>query len=152
MTIVIRDFRPADMTGVEQVFRRASLWNERDRALLQDHPEALVVSDRGPNEGRMRVAVDRHDRVVGFATCRISEEMAELEDLFVDPDWMRQGIGAALVLDASERLRTLGIARLEVTANPHAMDFYEYMGFVGVGTVDTEFYPALRMRRPTGGP
>jgi hypothetical protein len=38
---------------------------------------------------------------------------------------------------------------LEVTANPHAMAFYEHMGFVATHLVDTQFYPAPRMRRPT---
>jgi hypothetical protein len=39
---------------------------------------------------------------------------------------------------------------LEVTANPHAMGFYEHMGFVADRIVDTEFYPAPRMFRQIG--
>jgi ribosomal protein S18 acetylase RimI-like enzyme len=148
--IVIRDARPADRARVEHIFRRASLSNERDRDLLLNRPDALVLSDLALGEGRMRVAVDG-DTVVGFSSCAISTEGAELEDLFVDPDWMRRGIGTALVLDASEQLRARGIEVLDVTANPHAMHFYEHLGFAPLGIVDTEFYPALRMRRSTSG-
>jgi hypothetical protein len=43
----------------------------------------------------------------------------------------------------------LGFETLEVTANPHAMAFYEHMGFIECGVVETEFYAALRMRRHT---
>jgi len=30
------------------------------------------------------------------------------------------------------------------------MAFYEHMGLVADRVVDTEFYPGMRMRRPTG--
>ncbi len=43
---------------------------------------------------------------------------------------MRRGIGEQLVLDISRRVGALGFETLEVTANPHAMGFYEHMGFV----------------------
>ena len=97
----------------------------------------------------MRAAVVDGGAVVGFATSRIIDGLAELEDLFVDPEWMRHGIGTALVVDIAARLHDLGVEWLEVTANPHALAFYEHLGFVGDRTVDTQGYPAPRMRRPT---
>ncbi len=150
MAFTLRDAVPSDMQGLQDVFRRSSLSNERDREALLRHPEWLVLADHGLREGRMRVAVDPGDAVVGFATYRISDGVAELEDLFVDPDWMRRGIGKALVLDLSARLRAMAFDTLDVTANSHAMAFYEHMGFVATGMVDTEFSPASRMRRPAG--
>jgi ribosomal protein S18 acetylase RimI-like enzyme len=137
------------MDDLQGVFRRASLSNENDRELLREHPEWLVLSDQGVLEGRMRVAVDSDGTIVGFATYLISDGLAELEDLFVDPPRMRQGLATALVMDTSARLHELGIARLEVTANPHAMAFYERLGFVKFRTVDTSGYPASRMSRTT---
>lgn len=136
------------MAALRGVFRRASLSNEGDRRQLLDHPEWLVLAEDGVREGRMRVAVSAADTVLGFATYRLADGIAELEDLFVDPPWMRRGIAEALVLDLSERLRTMGFESLEVTANPHASAFYAHLGFVGSATVETEFYPAPRMRRP----
>jgi N-acetylglutamate synthase-like GNAT family acetyltransferase len=73
--------------------------------------------------------------------------VAELEDLFVDPQWIRPGVGEALVLDVSAPVRELSFSILEVTANPHAMAFYEHTGFVTIQMVDTEFFPAPRMSR-----
>jgi len=60
---------------------------------------------------------------------------------------MRRGIGEALVVDLSARLKELDFETLEVTANPHAMLFYEHLGFVEARIVGTQFYPAPRMRR-----
>lgn len=136
------------MGELQRVFRRASLSNEGDRGLLQEHPEWLVLTDQGVVEGRTRVALDDDGTVAGFVTYLISDGTVELEDLFVDPAWMRRGIASALVLDISERLLELGFESVEVTANPHARAFYERAGFVEVRTVDTPGYPASRMRRP----
>ena len=92
--------------------------------------------------------MDEDGTVTGFATRLITDGVAELDDLFVDPPRMRQGIGMALVLDICSRLNQLGFDSMEVTANPHAMPFYEHFGFVAGQIVDTEGYPAPRMSRP----
>lgn len=137
------------MEELEAIFQRASLSNENDRQPLLENPQWLALSDAGVREGRVRTAVDETDTVLGFATYLIMDGVAELEDLFVDPPRMRRRIGEALVLDISEQVRGLGFETLEVTANPHAMAFYEHMGFVAGHVVETEFYPGLRMWRRT---
>jgi ribosomal protein S18 acetylase RimI-like enzyme len=38
-----------------------------------------------------------------------------------------------------------GVSRLEVTANSHALGFYREVGFVDIGTAETEFGAARRM-------
>jgi len=68
MSISIRDAGIADMEDLQGVFQRASLSNENDRGPLLEHPEWLVLSDKGVLEGRTRVAVGEGDVVVGFAT------------------------------------------------------------------------------------
>jgi N-acetylglutamate synthase-like GNAT family acetyltransferase len=140
LPIAIRDAEITDMDDLQRVFRRASLSNEHDRGMLEDHPEQLVLSEEGVRENRMRVAIAEDGRVVGFATHLISDGLAELEDLFVDPRWMRRGIGVALVLDISARLDELHFDKLEVTANPHAMSFYERLGFAVDRAVETRSY------------
>jgi GNAT superfamily N-acetyltransferase len=149
MSYWLREASLADHRDLADVFRKASLSNEDDRDFLLRHPEWLGLSDRGIREGRMRLATNEEHVTVGFATYLINDGVAELEDLFVDPAHQRRGIGELLVLDISQRVRELGFEALEVTANPHAMAFYEHMGFVACGLVRTEFYAAPRMRRDT---
>jgi N-acetylglutamate synthase-like GNAT family acetyltransferase len=59
----------------------------------------------------------------------VTGQIGELEDLFVDPDWMRRGIATKLVLDALANAREQGIARIDMTANGHALAFYKKVGF-----------------------
>jgi ribosomal protein S18 acetylase RimI-like enzyme len=83
--------------------------------------------------------------LVGFATWIETGGTMELEDLFVDPGYMRRGIAAALVNRIAEVLRARGAGRLEVTANPHALGFYRAVGFIDCGVAETEFGAAPRM-------
>ena len=134
---LIRAAAPEDTAALRDLFRRSSLSNEGDRASLLAHPEALELS--GLEAGTRVAVVD--GRIVGFATLL----SGELEDLFVDPGWMRRGIGRALVLDAVALARERGLERIEVTANDHALAFYEDVGFVLDGTVETAFGRGSRM-------
>jgi GNAT superfamily N-acetyltransferase len=138
--IAIRTAVVDDVAKLTRVFVRSSLSNDGDRDLILAHAEVwLVYDDEHVRAGHTRVAlVD--GAIVGFATL-LPGDVGELEDLFVDPDWMRRGIATALIDDAAARARSWPVPRIEVTANEHALAFYESAGFVAVG----------RERLPSGG-
>jgi N-acetylglutamate synthase-like GNAT family acetyltransferase len=146
MDIQIRCAASRDLSAVRRLFRRSALSNEGDRAALLANPDALVLAADGVAEGRTRVAVTADGAIVGFATVVAYENSTlELEDLFVDPDWMRQGIGTRLIADLIEHARRARIKRVWVTANPHAYDFYRGIGFTHARDAETEFGAASRM-------
>ncbi len=89
---LIRSATADELPAIRDVFRRAALSNEGDRAWIEAHPDEFGLDETNVIEGRTRVAVV-DGQIVGFATLVGSE----LEDLFTDPDWMRQGIATALV-------------------------------------------------------
>jgi GNAT superfamily N-acetyltransferase len=148
---MIRLGTPADLPAAAAVYRRASLSNAGDRDNLLAHPEYLILGPEGLAEGRTYVA-DEDGLVVGFATWAQADGALdaggalELEDLFVDPDWRRRGIAAALVSRIVEVLRERGVRCLEVTANPHAQEFYSAAGFIDCGVAETELGAAPRKR------
>jgi GNAT superfamily N-acetyltransferase len=138
--VTIRSSTAADLPEIRDVFRRAALSNEGDRAWIAAHPDEFGLDEANVIDGRSRVAVvDGH--IVGFATLVGSE----LEDLFVDPDWMRQGIATALVRNLASTVQ-----RIDLTANPHALAFYESVGFIEDGMAETSGGPAVRMHRDCG--
>lgn len=141
---MIRLGAPADHPAAAAIYRRASLSNAGDRAALIAHPEHLVLIPDGLAEGRTFVA-EQDGSVVGFATWSQAEDGLELEDLFVDPRWMRRGIATALLAHVVDAVRARGASCLRVTANPHALAFYRAAGFVDIGDTATDFGPAARM-------
>jgi GNAT superfamily N-acetyltransferase len=141
---MIRLGTSADLAAAASIYRRASLSNAGDRDNLLAHPEYLILASEGLAEGRTHVA-EEEGSLVGFATWLETAGTIELEDLFVDPGYMRRGIATALVNRITEILRTRGVERLEVTANPHVLEFYRAAGFIDCGVAETEFGDAPRM-------
>ena len=136
----------ADLAATSSIYRRASLSNVGDRGNLLAHPEYLILGPEGLAGGRTHVA-EQDGSVVGFATWAETAGTMELEDLFVDPGYIRRGIATALVNRIAEVLRARGVERLEVTANPHVLDFCRAVGFTDCGVAETEFGAAPRMVR-----
>ena len=141
----IRDAKVDEIGALEHLQERASMIWDDDRVFLLANPGIIVLPDEQVRKGQVRVAADG-DTFLGFsAILALGAEAVELDGLFVDPDHMRRGIGAALVADVAARARAGGATRLEVTANTNALAFYRREGFVIVGEVMTTFRPAPRM-------
>ncbi len=134
----------ADLPAAAEVYRSASLSNAGDRDNLLAHPEHLILGPEGLAEGRTYVA-EEDGLLVGFATWIEADGTIELEDLFVHPGWMRRGIATALISRIAGVLRVRGVRRLEVTANPDALGFYDAAGFIDCGVAETDFGAAPRM-------
>ncbi|MDQ1643895.1 MAG: hypothetical protein QOJ50_79 [Cryptosporangiaceae bacterium] len=150
-TVRIRRATPADLAAVQRIYRASALSNEGDRALMLSHPEVLVFAPDAVLEGRTRIAVDPEGTILGFAStaaraATVDAHTVELEDLFVDPQYMRRGVARRLVEDIVDLARAADAGGIEVTANPHAMAFYESVGFRPAGVAQTRFGPAPRMR------
>jgi GNAT superfamily N-acetyltransferase len=142
--IEIRTAVEADLPRLRAVFRDSSWSNEHDRALLTEHPEFLELAPDAVRAGRTRVAVvDGH--IVGFASIADATAGLELEDLFIDPTFMNQGVGRALIGDVVEQARQRGLHCIHVDANEHAVTFYEKVGFVGRERVALDHGTAMRM-------
>ena len=141
----LKDATTDDLPRLQEVFRLSSLSNEGDRAVLVDHPEALVFSAVSLTSGRVRVATIGSGLIVGFATTVTKDGFLELVDLFTDPDWMRRGVATALIDDVVVFATAIGVSRVSVVGNPHAAQFYQQAGFVTESQVETDFGPGLRM-------
>ena len=113
--------------------------------------DALGVAREAIAAGRVRVAVGAAGELLGFSVVADGAAgVCELEDLFVDPDFMRQGVGRALVEDAAGRAGASGYREMTVVAAAHNFGFYGSVGFVPGEAVSTRFGPATQLRRRLG--
>jgi N-acetylglutamate synthase-like GNAT family acetyltransferase len=146
--MTIRTARSADGGALAALHRRASYVWEEDRAQLDAHPEIFGVAPDLLEAGHVRVATLPDGTVIGFATIRpLSHGKCEVEDLFVEPDVMRNGIGRALIEDAAVRAATGGCKVMCVVGAERTRGFYERVGFVVQARAATQFGPTLRLCR-----
>lgn len=127
------------------------MWEDTRHDLLA-HPEVIELTVDDVARGRVRVAEGDDGRVLGFAFALAGNGVVELDGLFVEPGAMRHGVGRALVGDAIGDARARGATAMTVVANDNAVGFYARVGFVVVGSAETRFVPATRMRLELGGP
>ncbi|MCA1705643.1 MAG: GNAT family N-acetyltransferase, partial [Actinobacteria bacterium] len=66
--------------------------------------------------------------VVGWAAAIDKTEVCWLDDLWVVPSRMRQGVGSRLFERVAQHGRESGAARMEWEAEVNALGFYEKMG------------------------
>jgi len=83
-------------------------------------PEAIM---------RKTVLVAEHrGRMLGIVGVDTARPTAELEDLWVEPDVMRQGIGRRLFYAGLDLARAAGARTLSIVSDPNAEEFYLRMG------------------------
>jgi len=130
----IRPARASDVTRLPAIERAAA-------ALFRDFGLAHVFSTvltsdedlaRAQQEGRLWVAAGPDDRPVGFAVASVVGENAHLDELDVDPDHGRRGLGRALVQTVLRWARARGLPAVTLTTLqnvPWNAPFYEQLGF-----------------------
>lgn len=90
---------------------------------------------------QVQMAVDSSERAVGFALVTVRPTpysdgpLAQLEELYVEPDLRSHGIGAALLDRAITAARAIGVEELHIGVEEEDHDtrrFYEREGFTNI--------------------
>ena len=85
------------------------------------------------------------DVIAAYYSLKQDVEGLWLENLWVLPEYMGQGIGRQLFEHALERSRARGEPVLKIEADPNAQSFYEKMGAQRVGQHQYELDSHLRI-------
>jgi GNAT superfamily N-acetyltransferase len=145
--IVIRPARLAERSSLEALQWRASLANSGDRDSLLANPDAIALPIEQIADGHVSVA-ERDGVILGFAAVLPrSDGSAELDALFVEPSFWKNGVGRLLVEHCADVARGRASRILHVIGNPHAEGFYVACGFRRAGAVETRFGAGLAMQR-----
>jgi GNAT superfamily N-acetyltransferase len=99
-----------------------------DAAFMKLSAAALAVNEDDIAAGRVLVAVDDADHVIGMACVLTEGDTADLDALFIDPPAIGSGAGRALFDAAVALARRQGARRMTILADPNAAAFYERLG------------------------
>lgn len=117
-------------------------------AVADDAPPSTVVLAGALERGGLWVAVDGHDRPVAYLSDDVVDHEAHLDQVSVDPDHARRGVGARLVEHLVERARAAGRTAVTLTTYvdvPWNAPYYARLGFRPLA--DDELGPGLRAVR-----
>lgn len=81
----------------------------------------------------LALATDERGNVIataGWIAVQDTPRTARIRKVFVHPGFARRGIGSSMVLDAEQRAKAHGHARLIVRANLNAVPLYASLGYV----------------------
>ena len=143
--LTIRPARTDDHRHLEVLLRRASLATGEHAEDLLDHPDAMDI----PVENLANAIVaEAGGVIVGFCTILpLSETVAEIDAVFVDPDFWRQGLGQQLVSAGAQIAVQAGVVGPNVVSGRYALPFYKALGFKRTGLEATRFGPAVRLTK-----
>lgn len=76
--------------------------------------------------------------IVGCCALVLSDALAELEHMWIEPEYMGSGVGRVLFNHATAQAATHKVRELELSADPNAEGFYQRMGAIRIGEVRSE--------------
>jgi GNAT superfamily N-acetyltransferase len=120
----MRAARAADEDRLRELTFEAKAHWGYDRELVRSWADGLSF----PGDCERWVAEPDGDLLGWAGLTPPADGIAVLDHLWVDPGYLVRGIGTRLFRHAAERARELGAERMEWSAEPNALGFYEKMG------------------------
>lgn len=132
--IAIRRALPSEADLLSQIAYAAKQYWGYSTAQMAIWQESLAMTAQRIECHHVYVAV-RGDLVIGFYSLMptATPHLYELDDLWVQPVAIGQGVGRMLFRHAAAMAAALGGTRLRLVAEPHALGFYQKMGMDKIG-------------------
>lgn len=96
--------------------------------------------------------VEIHDRKIrGYYSFEaLSTTKVELDNLFVDPDFMGKGLGGSLIKHFFRKVEEMRFELVTLDADPHAQAFYAKYGFIVVdqlaSSIPGRYLPVMQLK------
>ena len=130
--ISIRRVKPEEADRLSQIAIAAKRhWNYPEHWMLLWIPQLTFGSAYFKEHESW--AAELNGEVIAFYTIQERESNAWLDNIWVLPKYIGQGVGKDLFLHVVARSRELGYRTLKLDAEPNAVGFYEKMGMRKVG-------------------
>jgi GNAT superfamily N-acetyltransferase len=114
-----------------------------DAQFLERASRSLQIDPAAIEAGRVFVATEAGGGVLGVADCCALPEPGtfDLLHLFIEPSWLRRGVGRALFEAACAWCVAQGGRRLLIQSDPNAALFYQRLGARPIGETPSDAVP-----------
>lgn len=147
-SIVLRPAVPDDARALTALaLRSKAYWGYDDAFMKACVTELTITPERIAGED---ITVAEADGVIAGMVSLAqgdSDDVRELEDMFVDTGFIGSGLGARLMAHAEDTARALGATHIDVDADPNAQGFYERCGYKLIGSSPSASIPGRMLPR-----
>jgi GNAT superfamily N-acetyltransferase len=142
--ILIRRASPEDAEQLTQITLASKRhWNYPEEWIQRWLPELTFLPEYVAEHEMWLFVVD--EKSAAYYSLKQNDDSLWLENLWVLPGYMGQGMGRMLFQHALERSRALGASTLKIESDPNAQSFYEKMGAKEVSEHQYELDGQLRV-------
>lgn len=142
MNIRKANIREADCLS-NLAFRSKAYWGYNDDFMEACRDDLTVSAEYIASS--LVFVLEEDDRIQGFMGLEQEDGHCLLRDLFVDPEAIGKGYGRALWEHMIKVTKDLGICSITIHSEPHAEKFYERMGAVRIGEIESSVFPGRRL-------
>lgn len=143
-SLLIRPALPDETDALTAIALEAKAHWGYDDDFMERCREELTITLAKMGRYRIRVAQVGRE-IAGFSAMNAEGDAADVEDLFVSPRFMGQGIAHRLMEDMLNHARRHGIRLVHVEADPNATGFYEREGFSLCGEAPSGSIPGRKL-------
>ncbi len=127
-------------------WRSKAHWGYDDAFMRACRDELTVSAESLKDSSEYWQLAEVDGRIAGFiGVVPESTDTAEIEALFVEPEFIGGGIGRHLLLAATDAAKARGYTVLVIQSDPDAAGFYEKMGAKLVGDRPSDSVPGRRL-------
>ncbi len=142
--MIIRKARPEEAEALTQLALRSKRSWGYDDAFMAAIMDDMIVRPLYLKDEHGIVAQAGTD-VAGYAILRLDDDEAYLRDLFVEPAFMRIGVGAALFHHMISFARAQEAKRSWLHSDPHSIGFYKRYGLRVIGEEPSTVVPKRKI-------
>ena len=137
MKIEIRRARPDEADRLTALAHAAKRHWGYPESWIAHWKSDLTITSEFISTNEVFVALAGKD-IIGCSALVLGVSIAELEHMWIKPEYMGKGVGRELLAQVTNRAANLDLRELEISADPNAEGFYRHMGAVRIGEIHSE--------------
>jgi len=137
MKIEIRRARPDEADRLTALAHAAKRHWGYPESWIAHWKSDLTITTEFISTNEVFVALAGKD-IIGCSALVLGDSIAELEHMWIKPEYMGKGVGRELLAQVTNRAANLDLRELEISADPNAEGFYRHMGAVRIGEIHSE--------------
>lgn len=120
----------------ELTVKSKSYWNYAEEQIEKWRPELTITAAYIDKNEVYKLIID--DQLIAYyAYFGLDKGKVKLDNMFITPEFIGMGYGKLLMMDVMNKVKRSGFTGIIIDADPNAKGFYEKMGFLEVGKIES---------------